>query len=245
MRLMRRADELVTPEDDAWPEIEARIDQSELTVEVLPGDPHEGRACLEKLGITTASPLGAVVYHTGGLLIDHGWTRLLGGTASGGLPGLAEANGLISGEDTRDRAPSLLVGWDVLGGAILVNGSDAAALRRPGKPGAVQHFHVDHLDWSGVGERNWKYGKYLAYLLSPFSRRMNEFDRWPGWEGEVEAVPLDCGLSVYPFPWSTEAREDMASTSRRPVAIAELFSRHGDFARRREKTGPGPLGVLA
>jgi hypothetical protein len=28
--------------------------------------------------VTTRSPMGAVVYETGGLLIDHGWIRVLG-----------------------------------------------------------------------------------------------------------------------------------------------------------------------
>lgn len=242
---MRTADALITEEDDAWPGVAALIENSELPVEVLPGDPAQGRATLEKLQVSTASVLGAVAYHTGGLLIDHGWTRLLGGTASRGLPGIAEASGLTSPEYTVSTGPSLLVGWDVLGGAIMVNGAAPVVPGREGGPGSVEHLSVDFLDWSGVGERNWPYSTYLAYLLHPLSREMNEFDRWPGWEAEVAAVPPDRGLSVYPFPWTEEGRDDIAATSRRPVPITELLGTHRDFAHQHGLPDLGPLGALA
>ena len=52
-------------------------------VEVLP--PPEGairEKALVDSQVTTRSSMGAIIYETGGILVDHGWLRFLGGWAS-------------------------------------------------------------------------------------------------------------------------------------------------------------------
>lgn len=39
---------------------------------------YSGETALLATQVTTRSPMGAVVYHTGGILVDHGWIRILG-----------------------------------------------------------------------------------------------------------------------------------------------------------------------
>ena len=88
-------------------------------VEVLPADLGAGERCPSALGVTTRSWLGAVVAHSGGLLVDHGWLRVLG-SGSGRLSDIvAEAD-----PDTG----MLIVAHDVLGGQF--------AWRRPGPQAA-------------------------------------------------------------------------------------------------------------
>ncbi len=74
----------------AWDEISAAIAQAPYPVQQLPPDKAHAEAALARLGITTRSWLGAVVANTGGLSIDHGWLRVLGG-GGGGLPDVATA----------------------------------------------------------------------------------------------------------------------------------------------------------
>lgn len=47
-------------------------------MEILPRDPAAAEAELVKTQVTTRSVMGAVVYETGGILIDRGWLRILG-----------------------------------------------------------------------------------------------------------------------------------------------------------------------
>jgi hypothetical protein len=65
-------------DDPAWPEIAALAAQRPAHIRVLPCDPAAARTCLEALQITTRSSLGALAHETGGILVDHGWLRMLG-----------------------------------------------------------------------------------------------------------------------------------------------------------------------
>ena len=47
-------------------------------VEVLPRDRVKASEALYYTQVTTRSPMGAIVYETGGILIDNGWIRILG-----------------------------------------------------------------------------------------------------------------------------------------------------------------------
>jgi Protein of unknown function DUF2625 len=65
-------------EQSAWSEISALVAAAPYPVEVLPADPQQAAACLAALEIATGSWFGAVVANSGGLVIDHGWLRVLG-----------------------------------------------------------------------------------------------------------------------------------------------------------------------
>ncbi|MGI5348698.1 DUF2625 family protein [Streptomyces sp. CA-250714] len=238
---MRTADELIDTENDAWPGLSAEIEGSEYDVEVLPGDAEAGRACLRSLQVTTGSRLGAVALHSGGLVIDHGWIRVLGGCPGrDGLPGLAQANALPEvPAGAGEPAPDLIVGYDALGGVFVLNGTDPAASGRPGQPGRMVYFAPDVLGWYDM---ELSYGRWLTFLLWPGSATF--FTRWEGWQRESAALRLDEGFSLYPFPWSAEAEgeDDFSACSRRPVPMAELLSLYRDFCGQLGKPDPGPLG---
>lgn len=76
---MRRAVDLVDVDDPAWPLVQGWLSAAANPVEVLPPPEEAARhAALEAIQISVRSPLGAVVHETGGLLVDHGWVRVLG-----------------------------------------------------------------------------------------------------------------------------------------------------------------------
>src|SRR2546423_5653006 len=91
----------------AWDEVAAAIAAAPYPIRVLPADAARARACQAALGITAQSWLGAIVTNTGGLLVDHGWLRVLG-SGHNGLPDV-----------TREADPAahrVVVGYDVMGG---------------------------------------------------------------------------------------------------------------------------------
>ena len=199
-------------EQTAWDEISAAVAVAPYPVVALPPDPARAEAGLAFLGITTRSWLGAVVANTGGLLIDHGWLRILG-SGGDGLPDVAA--------EADPAAGGLIVAYDVLGGQF------AWIPSRPGIAPTVHYFGPDTLDWQDLGQgyTDWLYA-VLAGSLTGFYETL----RWPGWPDEVGALPPDQGITVYPPPWSREGR-DLSTTARSPVPLIQLAGYYQDTAR--------------
>ena len=75
---MRTIDQLINRKQPGWPVIMKWIDSSKNRVEVLPVDSSKARDALYKTQVTTRSVMGAIVFSTGGILVDNGWIRILG-----------------------------------------------------------------------------------------------------------------------------------------------------------------------
>jgi hypothetical protein len=90
---MRTVDELTAVAESAWPQLEAEL-LANPEITVLPVASTAGRDSLHWMQVITRSRMGALALHTGGLLVDDGWLRVLGGGDERGLPSLAQANGL-------------------------------------------------------------------------------------------------------------------------------------------------------
>src|SRR5579859_3285126 len=90
---MRTLPELLS-DDPAWPLVQSWIAESSRPVEVLPTDRARAEAVLLALQVTTRSPMGALALETGGLLVDGGWLRILGGGGARMDGDLARWNGL-------------------------------------------------------------------------------------------------------------------------------------------------------
>jgi hypothetical protein len=223
----RPLEELINIEEPVWPVLERELLSGSVPVEILPIAERDGASALYRIQVTVRSCLGALALHTGGVLVDHGWVRVLGGGAVG-LPGLADANGLPQDPAEADEVPNgFVVGHDVVGGVFTLNGSDPASAGRPGEPGQMCYFAPDTLEWEAM---EIGHGAWLQWLVSGRLAQFYEGLRWQGWEAEARDLALDQGISVYPFLWTEEARRDLAATSRRPVPIAELFGINEDFA---------------
>ncbi|MFG1842069.1 DUF2625 family protein [Micromonospora sp. NPDC049175] len=199
-------------ERSAWSEILALVGAAPYPVEVLAADPERAAACLAALGITTRSWLGAVVANSGGLLIDHGWLRVLGG----GHDGLPE----VAAEMARGAA-RLVVAFDVMGGRF------AWLPAQPGVKPTVHYFGPEDLTWQDL---ELGYGDWLEAMLAGAMTKFYEGLRWPGWEAEVASVALDHGIHTLPPPWTREGK-DLSAVSRKPIRFAELVSVHQEFAR--------------
>jgi Protein of unknown function DUF2625 len=90
---VRELDELLSDEP-AWALVESWIAEAVNDVRVLPTDRGRAEETLRLLQVTTRSPMGSVAFETGGLLIDHGWVRILGAGGEAMNSSLASWNGL-------------------------------------------------------------------------------------------------------------------------------------------------------
>src|SRR5215207_2965629 len=75
---MKKAEELIDKKDPGWVIVEGWIKTAKNKVEILPVDELKAKEALFHTQVTTRSPMGAIVFMTGGLLIDDGWIRILG-----------------------------------------------------------------------------------------------------------------------------------------------------------------------
>ncbi|MFE5716111.1 DUF2625 domain-containing protein [Streptomyces sp. NPDC056501] len=242
---MRELSELIEVEDPAWPVLGGELRDAAVPVELLDADAERAAAALVQTQVTVRSFLGAFVLHGGGAFVDDGWLRVYGSPAADNdrrLPSLARVNGYppVTIPDWRPQA-GLVVAHDVLGGVFVVQGGPADQVGLPGQPGEMVYFAPDSLRWDALGAG---YGAWLSWMLAGGTEEFYEGLRWPGWRDEVRELDGDRGLTLYPPLWSAEAHQDLAATSRRVVAMAELL----DFARETsvqfDEADPGFLGTV-
>lgn len=209
----RSLKELVNLEEPGWVLVEGWIAEATNRVEVLPARERDRGDALVKTQVTTRSPMGAVIYETGGILIDNGWLRVLGSGHERLSRSLPDWNATIGNELAQGAPPFLLVADDVVGGFFAVDGGPLGA------PGSVFYFAPDTLQWESL---NRGYGDFLYWCLT---RNLNEYysnARWDGWENEVAEITGDQGFSIYPPLFSDG--EPVGARSRKAVPVVELWN---------------------
>lgn len=208
----RTLHELVNNEEPAWPLVQEWVSKASRTVEVLPPSESAGKS-LVTMQVTTRSPMGAIIFHSGGLLVDHGWLRILGSghpKLPRPLPEWNFACGLVQ---TETPPAWLLIADDVLGGFFALNGG-----RFSPDGHTVWYFAPDTLEWEDL-ERGFT--DFLSWCFSGDVEKFYAEYRWSGWESEVSALDGSEGLHVYP-PLCSEGPA-IAERSRKAVPISELF----------------------
>jgi hypothetical protein len=206
--------ELVATNDPALPLLQSWMESATNRVELLPVEPPAGERTLLALQVTLRSMLGAIAFHTAGLLVDDGWLRILGAGGSRLPRDLATWNGVATG--THRLLGAMLVADDALGGFFAINGGAFE-----GPAGHVWYLAPDTLAWEDLG---MGYSDWVHWALTGDLAGFYESMRWPGWQGEIHTLDSSTGISVYPFLFT--AGETIEHRSRRPVPIEELWGLH-------------------
>lgn len=209
---IRDLSQLVNTKESAWPMIQAWVKDAKNQVEVLPPtDPARSRALLATQ-VTTRSPMGSIIYETGGLLIDHGWLRILG-SGHPKLPRtLPDWNKSVGNDFTSKAPPFLLVADDAIGGFFAIDGGAF------GKPGNVFNFAPDSLRWEDTGK---SYTDFIDFCFNGDLEKFYEGLRWQGWQADLKQLPGDKGFMIYPFLFA--AGPPIDARQRKPVPLSELY----------------------
>ena len=176
---------------------------------------------LRLLQVTTGSPMGSIALETGGLLIDHGWMRILGAGAEAMSSTLASWNGL---EATREIEPiddALVVANDAVGGVFALNGGafDGEPARSSTSGDARLAGHVD-----GV------FQSFLQWACAGDLSRFYDELRWEGWVDDVARASPEQGIALYPPPFAEEGKP-VAQARRELVPVAQLCEFYRECAR--------------
>jgi hypothetical protein len=153
---------------------------SDRTVDVL--EPLRGEATLAALRVSAESTLGSIARETGGVLVDDGWFRLLGG-GSERLPSLTEWAGIGGAPLVEPVDRGLCVAADAVGGFFVL----LAQTNR------VHSFLPDSLEWQDTG---LGYSQFVHWTL------YGDVDSFYGAlrERERPRVAADEALSIHEAP---------------------------------------------
>jgi Protein of unknown function DUF2625 len=209
----RSLEELIESKEPAWPMVSTWIKKANKPVEILESTPRRGADVLVALQVTTRSPMGAIALQTGGLLIDHGWVRVLGAGCARMEGDLARWNGLTAQPLVQPIDGAMFVATDALGGFFALDGGALGE----GK-GAAFYLPPDTLEWARVAD---SYSALLQFFLQADLNRLYGEHRWKGWQDEVKALSPDKAWAFDP-PLFAEA-EPGKTRAREAVPLPELL----------------------
>lgn len=210
----RKLEELINTDEPGIELLKQFVSEAEIPCELLPPGPERENALLY-LQVTTRSPLGALAYDTGGLLIDNGWLRLLGS----GHPKLPRS--LHEWNSPRTDGAFYLVGDDAAGGFYAINGGAFGD-----DLGAVYYWPPDSLEWESL---EMGHTDFVAAFLTKWTESFYESLRWSTWRADMQDLDTNQAFNFYPFLWTREG--DVEHSNRAKVPISELWQMKVDVVR--------------
>ena len=219
---MNTFDELLNLQEPGWIVVQEWLSKATNPVEVLQSVEENRKSALVALQVTTRSPMGAIIYETGGILVDHGWIRILG-SGCGRLPrSMADWNKGRTFQNYGDPAPYWLVADDVIGGVFALDGGGLLC----GKVGSIFYYSPDTVCWEPM---DMSYSDFLRWCFTGDVAKYYTEYRWNGWQEDVKNLPGDKVFGFCPFLWAKA--ESLESRSRRPISIAEQYDLQLDIAK--------------
>lgn len=217
----KKLNELINNKESGWDLILEWKKSAKNTVELLPVESQEkAEKSLLQVQVTTRSPMGAIVYHSGGILIDGGWIRILGSGSKKLNRSLMEWNMGKTFKEFGEKSPFLLVGDDVVGGFFAIN---AGGL---GKDiGKVYYLAPESLEWEAL---EWTYTEFILFCFEGDLKSFYENLRWKNWKEDLLKIDGNMTFSFYPYLWTKEGK-NIENVSKKPVPTNEQYSLSMEF----------------
>lgn len=217
--------ELVSEHESAWNIIQEWIKEATNHIEILPNSRGEGEKSLLILQIPNKSTMGAIALETGGILIDHGWLRILGSGNSriSRISGNLLSWNCLNGNCTDYTLEGgFIIAYDIIGGFFAINtGGLGSNIKN------IYYFAPDTLQWEDTEKG---YTDFFRWTLDGNLDLYYKAFRWTGWEKEVSSLDGQDGISVYPYLW-TDQSKDVGECHRAAVPMTELWGIHNDFVK--------------
>jgi Protein of unknown function DUF2625 len=212
---LRPIDELINQTQPGWTLVKKWIDSAKNKVEILSCDSAKAKDALYKTQVTTRSPMGAIIYSSGGLLIDNGWIRILGSGHNKLNRTLPDWNKGKSFNEYGDKPSFLLIADDAIGGFFAINGGQFGK-----DAGKVYYLSPDNLKWEPM---DWTYTDFLNFCFNGNIEKFYEGLRWTNWKEDVSKLDGNSSYSFYPFLWTKEGK-DINKDSIKIITIDEQYS---------------------
>jgi len=211
---LKSLQELINRDDPGWPLVQKWISEATNPVEILPPpDDTKREQSLVAAQVTTRSPMGAIIYESGGILVDQGWLRILG-SGHPRLPrSVANWNYGRSFSVSGGQPSFVLVADDVVGGFFAIDGGGLGL-----EKGKVCYHAPDTLDWESTEKG---YSDFVSWCFCGDLAKYYETMRWPGWQEELRSVGGDQVIDI--FPPLMSSGPPIGERIRTPIGIVELY----------------------
>jgi len=217
---MRTIEELINENDSGWSFVTEWIKSAKNKVEILPSDNQKAKAALFNTQVSTRSPMGSIVYETGGILIENGWIRILGSGSEKLKRSLPDWNLGKSVEEFGQHNSYLLVADDAIGGFFILNNGGL------GKDlGKIYYFAPDNLEFEPL---NLTYSEFLNFCFNNDLEDFYKSCRWKSWKEDVSKLNCDKVFNFFPFLWTKEGK-DIENTSKKEIPIEEQYRLNLEF----------------
>ncbi|MHC0447731.1 DUF2625 domain-containing protein [Flavobacterium sp. 3-218] len=217
---MRPVNELIDQKDSGWKLVKEWTDSAKNKIEILPVDPQKAKDALYNTQVTTSSPMGAIVYKTGGILIDNGWIRILGSGSTKLTRSLPEWNKGKSFKEYGEAPSFFLIADDALGGFYILNGGALGE-----DLGKVYYFAPDNLEYEKL---DITYSEFLEFCFNNDLDKYYSGSRWENWKKDLATLQGDQVFNFYPFLW-TEEGSDINKVQRKMIPVEEQYSLNLDL----------------
>ncbi|MCL9806827.1 DUF2625 domain-containing protein [Flavobacterium amniphilum] len=224
---MKPLSELINTTDSGWPIVEDWAKSAKNKVEILKLDSTSDEEALYNTQVTTRSPMGAIIYNSGGIIIDNGWIRILGSGNSKLNRSISMWNKGKSFVEYGNPATFLLIADDAIGGFYILNGGALG-----NDLGKIYYFAPDSLEYEPLDLT------YSEFVLFCFNNDLNDFYkglRWKNWKTDVKNLSYDKVYNFVPFLWTKEGKE-IEKNSRKEVPIEEQYLLNIDLIKQLNQT---------
>lgn len=212
---MRPLDQLINKAEPGWSLVQEWISKAKNTVEVLPCDTAKAKDALYKTQVTTRSPMGAIIFSTGGLLVDGGWIRILGSGSTKLNRTLPDWNKGKSFKEYGEQPLFLLVADDAAGGFFAINGGALGS-----DAGKIYYLSPDNIEWEPL---DLTYTEFLNFCFNGDLAAFYKELRWHGWQTEVSSLDGNQVYSFFPYLWTKQGK-DINKVSRKILSVEEQFN---------------------
>lgn len=209
---MKSINELCNEENSAWNIIKEWINNSKNDTVIIQTSKENAEKNLYSLQISIKSVLGAIIFKTGGLLINNGWLRVYG-SGNEKVRSIIEWNEVDESGVSNKYKGALLVANDAVGGFFAIN---AGAFE--GNQGNIYYLAPDTLEWENL---DITYSQFIQWSLSGDTDKFYESFRWIGWQKDIKDVDMDYGMLIYPFIWAKGP--DINYRTKKIVPINEIW----------------------
>ena len=223
---MEPIENLINEQDSGWTFVKQWISDAKNKVEILPVNLENAKTTLYKIQVTTRSPMGAIIYETGGILIDDGWIRILG-SGSEKLPrNIADWNIGKGVPKIGEKPTFFLIADDAIGGFFVLNmgefGNDL---------GKVYYFAPDSLDFEPL---DLSYSEFINFCFDNNLDELYKGLRWKNWREDTSKLNGDKVFNFYPFLWTKEGK-NIENDSRKAISVEEQYHLNIDFKKQLSK----------
>ena len=211
---MKQAEDLINNPEQVWPIMQHWIDSAKNKVEVLPCTKENAIRSVYLSQITTGSTLGAIIFHTGGILVDHGWLRILGAGCNKMKRSIPEWNKGKSFENDGNIPDFWLVADDAVGGYFAINGGALGT-----DTNKVYYLSPETLVWESL---DLTYTEFINFSFNGDLKTFYGSLRWTNWERDVKKLHPDMVYHFYPYLWTSEGKV-IEKNKRNVIPVGEQY----------------------